>query len=257
MTAAIAVICATFGLVVGSFLNVVIYRVPRQLSVVAPPSACPNCHEFIKPYDNVPLFSWLVLRGKCRNCHNRISVRYPLVELVTAALFAGTALRLGHSWAIPAYCALLAGILALALIDLDHLKLPKRLVWIHLAIVGVLLTSATAQLGQWRHLLIGLLCAVVWSGTFYAINFFSPKMMGFGDVRFVLVLGLALGWLSAADAVLGFFLSNFIGLVVTLPLVIAKKLDMQQRLPYGVFLTAGTIVAFYFGPNILRPFHLT
>ena len=257
MTAAIISICAVFGLIVGSFLNVLIYRVPRGLSIVAPPSACPHCESPIKPYDNIPVLSWLVLRGRCRSCRGSISARYPLVELTTMALFAGAAVRLGRSWTLPAYCVLLAGMLALAIIDVEHFKLPKRLVWMHLALVALLFTVAAAVLGQWRALFVGVACALGWSSIFFLINFFSPRMMGFGDVRFALVLGLGLGWLSVGHAVLGFFLANFIGLIMSIALILTKRMSKDQPLPYGVYLAAGTAVAFYFGAPLLRPFHLS
>ena len=120
--------CAVLGLAVGSFLNVVIYRVPRGESIVTPPSACPTCHSPIAPWDNIPVFSWLVLRGRCRNCQAPISARYPLVELATAGLFAGTAARFGYQWDLPAFLVLFAGLLALSCIDVERLLLPKKIV---------------------------------------------------------------------------------------------------------------------------------
>src|ERR1700719_403726 len=122
MLAALIVGCSLLGLAIGSFLNVVVYRVPRGLSVVSPPSACPVCHQAIAGYDNIPVLSYLALRGKCRSCAAPISTRYPMVELATAALFAGAAARLGYSATLVSVLALFAGLLALALIDLEHLK---------------------------------------------------------------------------------------------------------------------------------------
>src|SRR4051794_8049563 len=116
---------AVFGLIVGSFLNVVVWRVPRGESIVSPPSHCPRCDTPIAPRDNVPVVSWLLLRGKCRHCGEPISARYPLVELLTGAVFAGLAARVGLHWVLPAFLYFGAICVALALIDLDHKRLPN------------------------------------------------------------------------------------------------------------------------------------
>ncbi len=256
MTVALIGICAFMGLAIGSFLNVVIYRVPLGLSVVSPPSACTNCHQEIRAYDNIPVLSWLILRGRCRDCSTKISARYPAVELACCVLFIAVTWHLGVSWAVPAYCALMAGLLALSLIDFDHLKLPKTIVWIHFAIVASLLTLSTAIYGHWRALLIAAICSLAWGALFYVINFVSPRLLGFGDVRFSLVLGLALGYLGVGYAALGFMLSNLIGLGTTIVLVATKRLSLREPVPYGVFLAVGTVVAFFAGSTILAPFHL-
>jgi leader peptidase (prepilin peptidase)/N-methyltransferase len=255
VTAALAGVCALFGLAIGSFLNVVVYRVPRQLSIVAPPSACPNCQHPIRPRDNVPVLSWVLLAGRCRDCRHRISARYPAVELATALLFAGAAWRLGRSWELPAYCVLLAGLLALALIDLETMTLPRSIVWVHLGLVAVLLTVASAATGQWRDLVVGAGCGLAWSGVYLAMFLVSPRLIGFGDVRLALVLGLALGYLDLAYAGLGFFLANLLGLGTTMVLIATRRMHRSQPVPYGVFLAAGTALVFYLGPWLARPFH--
>jgi leader peptidase (prepilin peptidase) / N-methyltransferase len=247
LTAAVYGACAFFGLAIGSFLNVVIYRVPQKLSIVAPPSACPNCHALIRPWDNVPVLSWLWLRGRCRSCHEPISIRYPLVELTTAGLFVATAWRLGHTWELPAFCALLAGLLALAIIDAETLTLPRSVVWVHLGAVAVLLTTASAITGQWRDLVVGALCGLAWSGLYFLMHTYSPRSIGFGDVRFALVLGLSLGYLNLAYPGLAFLVANLLGLVVTLALISIRRLKRDQPVPYGVFLAVGTAVVLYFG----------
>jgi leader peptidase (prepilin peptidase) / N-methyltransferase len=255
VTAGLYLIAALFGLTIGSFLNVVIWRVPNNMSIVAPPSSCPSCHTQLRVLDNIPVLSWIVLRGKCRYCRAPIAVRYPIVEAGTAALFVGVVARLGRSWAVPAYCALMAGLVALAWIDAEHHRLPRPVVWVHLALVGALLAVASGIEDRWRHLLVGALCALAWSGLFYLIHWISPRHLGLGDVRFSLVLGLSLGWISAQTAVVGFFLASVIGLLVTTVLIAMKKADAKSPLPFGVYLAAGTAVAFYFGPALLRPFN--
>jgi leader peptidase (prepilin peptidase)/N-methyltransferase len=246
--------CALFGLIVGSFLNVVIYRVPRKESVVSPRSACPTCGVPISPRDNVPIFSWLILRGKCRNCRAHISMRYPLIEAATAGLFAGVAARFGFSWSLPAYLVLAAGLLALACTDLEHLLLPKRIVYPVLGLVGVLLVMAAAVTHHWHDLLIAALCAIVWFVIFFALNAVSPRLLGFGDVRLAPVLGLALGWLGVRYALLGFFAANLVGAILGVSLIVTKRMSRQQQIPYGVFLALGTLLAVFAGPELLRPF---
>jgi leader peptidase (prepilin peptidase) / N-methyltransferase len=247
--------CALFGLIVGSFLNVVIYRVPRKESIVSPRSACPTCSEPIAPRDNVPIFSWVFLRGRCRHCHSPISIRYPLIEAATAGLFAGVAARIGFSWTLPAYLVLAAGLLALACTDMEHLILPKRIVYPVLGLVGGLLVAAAAITGHWHDLEVAGLSGVAWFGLFFIMNFVSPRALGFGDVRLAPVLGLALGWLGIRYVLLGFFAANLIGAVIGIALIASKRMSRQQQIPYGVFLAVGTLLAIFAGPELLRPFH--
>ena len=247
-------LCALFGLAVGSFLNVVIYRVPRHESVVSPPSACPSCQTQIAARDNIPVISWVLLRGRCRHCQAPISWQYPAVELATAALFAGTAARFGYVWELPAYLALFAGLLALSWIDVEKLLLPKAIVWPLLVLVAALLLMASAATGQWHDFWVGAVCAAGWFMVFFALNFASPRILGFGDVRLAPVLGLALGWLGVRYVILGFFAANLIGAVIGIALIAAKQIQRQQQIPYGVFLAAGTAVAVFAGPELLRPF---
>ncbi len=249
--------CGVFGLLIGSFLNVVIYRVPRQLSVVSPPSACPRCGNRLLTRDNIPVVSWLFLRGKCRSCAAPIAKRYPLVELLTGVLFSLIAARLGVSWSVPAFLAFTAGLIALSWIDVEHLLLPKRLVYIHLAIVFAMLLIAASITHEWRHLVIAVCCAIGWWLIFFLLNLFNPHWLGFGDVRFSLVLGLGLGWLSVGHVIFGFFAANFIGLIVSGALLIAKKIERSRRLPYGVFLSAGSVASILFAGPLLSPLHLS
>lgn len=255
-TAVLAGVCALFGLMIGSFLNVVAYRVPRKISVVRPPSACPSCGHPIRPYDNVPVLSWLILRGRCRDCRAPISPRYLLVEATTALLFAATAIHLGRVWIVPAFCALMAGLLVLAIIDLETMTLPRSIVWTHLGVVFGLLLVATAITGHWRDLVVGILCGLAWSAVYFAMYRVSPRLIGFGDVRFALVLGLSLGYLDLAYPGLGFLVSNLLGLVVTTFLIATKRIRRNQPVPYGVFLAIGTGVVFFTGPSLAHLFHL-
>ena len=246
--------CALMGLAIGSFLNVVIYRVPKKMSIVSPRSACPSCGAFIAEKDNIPVVSWLLLRGRCRHCHASISPQYPLVELACAGLFAGLAARLGYDWALPAYLVLFAGLLALSVIDVETLLLPRAIVWPLSIAVTALFVLAAAITGQWHDLLVGALSGAAWFAVFYAMNLASPRILGFGDVRLAPVLGLALGWLGWRYVLLGFFAANLIGAVIGIALIASKRISRQQQIPYGVFLAAGCAVAVFAGPELLRPF---
>ena len=151
---------AVTGLVVGSFLNVVVYRVPRRLSVVTPPSFCPHCDTRVRPIDNVPVLSWLVLRGKCHACRGRISIRYPLVELATALVFAAVGWGLGPHWAVPGFCVLAATLVALVAVEGDGLAPPLAVAVIGTGIAIALLIGAGAADRRWAHV-AGLIIAVV------------------------------------------------------------------------------------------------
>lgn len=255
MLALLVLGCAVIGLIVGSFLNVVIYRVPRGMSIVHPPSACPSCGTPIKRRDNVPLLSYLALRGRCRACRAPISARYPTIEIAAAALFAGAAAREGFSGELISVIVFVTGLLALAVIDLEHLKLPKGIVYATLAGVGGVLIVETALSGQWHRLLVAGLCSLSWFVLFFGLNAVSPRYLGFGDVRLASVLGLELGWFGVDYVIFGFFAANLIGAVIGLSLIAARRMKRDQPVPYGVFLALGAALALFAGPELLAPFH--
>lgn len=231
------------GLAIGSFLNVVVYRVPLGKSVVTPPSACPSCEALIAPWDNIPVLSWLVLRGRCRRCHSRISPRYPLVEAGTGLLFVAVAVRFGATWSLPAELAFTAGLIALAAVDFERMLLPRAILYPTALLVSGLLVVAAGMQGQWRRLAVAVACAAVVFAAFFAINFIRPAWMGFGDVRLAGLIGLALGWLGTWTVVIGFMAANLLGALVGIGLMLGGRANRRTALPYGVFLAAGSILA--------------
>src|SRR2546425_2941879 len=153
MSGAVVAASGVLGLVVGSFLNVVVYRVPRRESIVAPRSRCPNCETPIAPHDNIPVLSWIVLHGRCRHCRHPISCRYPLMELGTGLIFGAIAARFGFDIVVPAYLVFVGGLISLAAIDLEHRTLPNRIVYPVSGAVLALLTLAAAFDDRWGSLL--------------------------------------------------------------------------------------------------------
>jgi len=171
--------------------------------------------------------------------------------MATGALFAGLAVRIGYRAALPAFLVFLAGLLALSFIDVEHLILPKRIVYFTLAIVAALLVVAAGATNAWDKLAVAAICAVVWFVGFLLLNLISPRLIGFGDVRLALLLGLGLGWLGWRYAVLGFFVANVIGSIVGLMLIGVKKMAHDQPIPYAAFLSVGAAVAIFAGPEII------
>ena len=253
MTAILVVGAALYGLAIGSFLNVVIYRVPAGKSVVRPPSACPVCHQPIAGRDNVPVLSWLILRGRCRSCSTPIPIRYPLVELLTGGVWVAVALRFGWSWTLPAELVFVTGLIALSFIDYDHLKLPRVVVWpLGLAVAALLLLATVVQ-GSWHRLAVAMACAATEFALLWIINFVSPRALGFGDVRLGPVLALALGWLGWRYAFWGFFGANLIGAVVGVVLMAARRVERRTPIPFGVFLSVGAFLALFLAGAIDYP----
>jgi leader peptidase (prepilin peptidase)/N-methyltransferase len=243
--------CGIAGLILGSFLNVVIHRVPRRESVVRPRSHCPGCGTPIRERDNVPVISWLLLRGRCRTCREPISARYPLVELGTGALFVTAAVRFGADWALPAYLLFFAALLAVSLIDLEHYIVPNRIVYPTLFVAVPLLTVAALVDGEWRSLATALGGALVAGTTLLVIHLISPRGMGFGDVRLAVILGLFLGWIDLAHVALGLFLGFLLGAVGGVALIALRLKKRGDRVPFAPFLALGALVAVLAGNPIL------
>jgi leader peptidase (prepilin peptidase)/N-methyltransferase len=238
--------------VVGSFLNVVVHRAPTGASLSRPPSACPSCATPIARRDNIPLISWLVLRGRCRSCRAGISARYPAVEVATGALWAAVGLRFGWSWTTPAIDAFVAGLVALACIDLERYLLPKRVVYPTAVTSAAFLVAATLSGRQWDRFGVALIGAALAFGLFFALHWYNPRWLGFGDVRLAAVIGLVLGWLGLPYLLVGLVTANLSGLVVAGVLLGTGRMKRDTPIPYGVFLSAGSVIAVLAGDPMAR-----
>ena len=236
-------VAGLLGLAVGSFLNVVIHRVPRDESLVRPGSHCPQCGAAIRNRHNVPVFGWLLLRGRCADCRTPISVRYPLVEAGTAALFVAVAAKFGLTWALPAYLYLAAVAIALALIDLDVMRLPNAIVLPSYVVAAALLVPA-ALLGDGpAPILRGLAAAALLWLVYRALAQFGG--MGGGDVKLAPLLGFYLGWLGWSSVLVGAFAGFLLGGVVGVALMSARVATRKSRLPFGPFMLAGVFLAVF------------
>ena len=251
ITAFIAVASGLFGLVIGSFLNVVIVRVPEDQSVVKPRSRCPNCESEISPRDNVPVLSWLLLRGKCRNCGWPIPARYPIIEALTGVAFTILGVVLGEDAALPAMLVFTAALIAVSAIDLERRIIPKKIVWPALAIVGLLLLGAAVATGDFGNLATAAIGGAGAFGFLYVVWFIAPKGMGFGDVRLCALIGTAVGWYGIGHVLVALFLSFVFGSVVGIGLMVFAGRSRKSALPFGPSLAAGAYVALLVGEPIL------
>ncbi|RSM51805.1 prepilin peptidase [Actinoplanes sp. ATCC 53533] len=232
------------GLAVGSFLNVVIHRVPRGESLVRPGSHCPHCGNEVRNRHNIPVLGWLLLRGRCADCQAPISARYPLVEAGTAALFVAVAARFGWSWELPAYLYLAAVSIALAAIDLDVLRLPDQIVRPSYAVALVLLVPTAIFEHNGEAVLRGLLAAAALYA-FYWLLALVPRGMGGGDVKLAPLLGFYLGWLGWGSVAVGAFAGFLLGGVVGMLLMLFKLANRKSRIPFGPYMLAGTFLAVF------------
>ena len=246
MQTLLAVAAGVLGLLIGSFLNVVIVRVPAGRSVVRPRSACMTCEQPIAERDNIPVLSWLLLRGRSRCCDEPISGRYPLVEAGTAVAFAAAAAWVGLSWVLPALLYLAAISIALTMIDLEHKRLPDAITFPSYPIAAVLLTVAAVAEGEPGRLWRSAVCCLAFSALYFVLWFINRRGMGFGDVKFAGILGLYLGWFGWQHAIVGAFLGFFVGGVVGIVLMLAGRAGRKSQIPFGPFMIIGTWLALAF-----------
>jgi leader peptidase (prepilin peptidase)/N-methyltransferase len=259
---------AAVGALIGSFLNVVIHRIPRDESIAFPASHCPTCGTAIKPYDNIPVIGWALLRGRCRSCRAPISARYPAVEILTAVLFALTlALHSGVTLSLPFDLAFVTAIIALVFIDAEHMILPNVITYpgIALALVARVVVpnlygvasfgGAHGQTPAWLLSLGGAVIGAVVGGGFLWLvgwlweRFRGVEAMGLGDVKMMFMVGAYLGW---PLTLLAIFVGVLTGSVAGVAAMLKRgERDMQMLLPFGIFLGLGSLVSLLFGAQII------
>jgi leader peptidase (prepilin peptidase)/N-methyltransferase len=240
----LAIYATVLGLIAGSYLNVVIHRLPRGVSTVLPPSSCPGCGVRIRARDNVPVFSFLFLRGRCRNCRRSIGWRYPMVEAATGILFLACYLRFGASWSAVVAALFGASMIALALIDLEHFILPDRI-----TLPGIAIGLLVQPLVKWVGLPWALVGAAVGAGVILLMNAIWKAIrgvpgFGLGDVKMLAMIGAFLG---LSGVVVTLFLGALLGSVTGMALMARKRIHMQSKLPFGFFLAIGAIAALFYG----------
>jgi leader peptidase (prepilin peptidase)/N-methyltransferase len=245
--AILAVAFALYGLMIGSFLNVCIYRLPRRESVVYPASHCTNCGRGIRWFENIPIVSWLLLRGKCAGCGERISVVYPVVEAMTGAVFAIHLLRFGLDWILVPRLLFACALIVLAVIDLRHRILPNPIT-LGGTVVGLLFSTMLPP--GWASSLIGVL---IGGGVLFVIGELYFRLrgiegMGMGDVKMLAMIGAFLGW---PNVLVTMVLASLSGAVVGLGMMVFSKGDMKYALPFGTFLSAAALVASLYGDALI------
>jgi leader peptidase (prepilin peptidase)/N-methyltransferase len=241
------VLAGLFGLLIGSFLNVCIYRLPRDLSIVWPASRCTTCGRQLSWYENIPVFSYLALRARCRSCGERISPMYPAIEIVTALMFAGALAWYGLTPLFAVRLVFACAMLVLFVIDLQHQILPNEITLPGIAIG--LVASIFLEPG-FRDALIG---AVAGAGILWLIAWTYERLrhqegLGFGDVKMLGMIGAFLGWPSM---LLTLVIASFLGSVVGVSLIASGRGELGSKLPFGTFLAAAAIVAALAGPDII------
>jgi len=258
-----------WGACVGSFLNVCIHRIPRDLSVVRPSSRCPHCEKPIKWYNNIPIFSFLLLRAKCADCGGKITPRYAIVETLVAALFLlvwmkldvlEKAMPLGLAairdpWLVPVYWLVLSGLVLGTFVDIEHLIIPDR-VTLGGIVAGLILSIAVPSLhgetSVWRSLMASAVGLAAGWGSLWLISMagkvaFRKEAMGFGDVKLLGAIGAFLGWRAVVFTIL---VSSLAGSFTGITLVAAGRREMQSRIPYGPFLALAAMVWVLWGPGL-------
>jgi len=266
MTVVVPVLVGVLGAAIGSFLNVVIHRVPRGISVVTPPSACPQCATPIRPGDNIPVLSWLLLRARCRACSAPIAPRYAVVELVTALVFAGLAAlaaptiltaptAAASAAAVLELVALLwfAGIaIALTAIDLDTHRLPDRIVLPSYAVLAALLGTAALLTGDGEGAARAAAGAGILFAFYLALALISPRGMGMGDVKLAGVIGLMLGWVGWAALAVGALAAFLLGGLAAVALILARRARRTTGIPFGPWMLGGAWIGILLGEPIAR-----
>ena len=245
---ALAVVSLIFGLIIGSFLNVCIYRIPAGISIVSPSSRCPQCGVSIRWYQNIPILSYLILGGKCRACRTGIPWRYPFVEALTGGLFVLVYLSFGLTTTLGVYCLFVAALIVITFIDLDHQIIPD-VISLPGIVVGFLCSFAIPWL-SWTDSLLGILLGggSLWLVAVVYELLTKKEGMGGGDIKLLAMLGAFLGWKAILPII---FISSLIGSLVGIPLMLVKKADSKLAIPFGPFLALGALIYLFWGPQLI------
>lgn len=241
-------IVGLFGALVGSFLNVCIYRLPRRESIVWPGSHCPACSHPIAWYDNIPIASYLILAGRCRYCKTPISWRYPVVEVLNATGYVGLLWFFGVSWVTVAYGLLFSALLVVAGTDISHKIIPNVITFPGM-VLGLLSAGTILPLG----LVNGVIGLLVGGGILWLLAWASPYLfgkegMGGGDIKLLAMIGAFLGWKPALMTIM---VGSLLGSLVGIALIGARVIRREDYIPFGPFLVCGALVALFFGQPIL------
>jgi leader peptidase (prepilin peptidase) / N-methyltransferase len=233
-----------FGSIIGSFCNVVIYRLPQEKSIVTPGSQCRSCGNSIRPWDNIPMLSYFLLMGRCRRCRERISARYPTVEFISGMLFVGLYFKFGFSILFAVYALMASTLLVIALIDFDHKIIPNIITLPGMAI-GLGLSIWVLPIT----LLASLLGILVGGILFYLIALVSKGGMGGGDIKLIAMIGAFLGWQGALFTI---FSGALLGSLVGVTLMLLGKKGRKDKVPFGPFLSCGAILFMLSGDNLVQ-----
>lgn len=237
-----------FGICIGSFLNVCIFRLPAGKSIVHPPSSCPGCNAAIRFYDNIPVLSYFILRGQCRNCHTPIAFRYVMVEILGGLMAVCVVLRFGPSVQGIIYYGFIAALLVITFIDIDYHIIPDVI-----SLPGILLGFAASffiPTLSWMDSLIGILAG---GGSLYTVAWVYERItgkegMGGGDIKLLAMIGAFIGW---KGVLLTIFMASAIGTLVGLIAMLKEKKDMKMRIPFGPFLAIGAVICIFFGNELI------
>jgi len=243
------IVSIIFGALVGSFLNVCIFRLPKEESIVWPGSHCPHCNTPIKFYDNIPLISYILLKGRCRHCHRPISFQYPLIEGITALGSAILFVKFGPSLSYLFYFAFLASLIVITVIDLHHQIIPD-VISLPGVVVGLLASLIIPQI-TFLNSLIGILLG---GGSLFLVAtvyqwLFKREGMGGGDVKLLAMIGAFLGWKAV---ILTILLSSLIGSITGVIIMVLKGKDFKYAIPFGPFLSLGAVISLFYGPSLIN-----
>lgn len=246
-----------FGSVVGSFLNVCIYRMPRNLSIIIPSSRCPSCNNPIKPLDNIPLVSYIFLGGRCRACKARIPFRYPLVELLNAVLYILILWRFGFGWHTLIYFVFCSALIVITFIDLDFQIIPDKITLPGIP-TGIVFGGFFLLDPFMRHVPLGIESSLIGAcagfGFYYLVakvgtRIFKKEAMGGGDIKLMAMVGGFLGW---KGVILTTFLGSFSGAIIGVLLILLKGREWGSKIPFGPYLALGSVITLFYGQEILN-----